>query len=1009
MINDNIYYWEGIGSTYPRKLLGECQFGENGMNMSFVIDGTKDSTKLIVFSYTESQIIKPNSIVWHKNTDTYWIVSDDKVERYANESGWYYKHSLQLEGAISLLNARDLTDCGFNQKTYTIENFTKRLFKLSTFEIYVGNIAINFGNNIDKDKIVDYIKTFENYTLLSALRELYDGYNCSLKLSFYQYGGDPYYLASCKIDIIPKTGNIDRDVLNIDDVFNEIKEIKTLNKNSYGTTVVSNAENIVSTKSKLYPSVGYIRISGENYIITPNDAVLRLPSKVSSVEYVDMLKGKVTITIGRNEDNYYDTYMNETIVGSTTFDTTSVKSFNAAIDWIKNKLLTDTGASANWVNNYTDDDFWNDAKGQSSLETFNEYVGMRFYNIENYDPINNVFVSDHTINRFNRIPDGVKPYVLANKEIRDGVLEPNEVMYWERGSNLIKGFNFFNWFGVSNQITSNTEQGVIFVSFTQTYGNRTYHYTIIFGNYTTSQNVAGYISPTATQFNLLDTYFRVKYVPMGDLKIKYDNISYGKDIQLYNQTGKLIDGVALSKLLVSYKENIISDNITRYKIGYSFSDMPKAGDIIDANGEKYVINNVSLDFYQNENDEDMCYLIVGEYTMSKNIATKSLLTNPNTNIRDYGIPQNYNVKRKQLYRDFYELSYTYDDNADNSSYMGLENILHLENYKVDYDGHTAVMKMQYSHSFGGGGGTYDGGVAPSSNVWYYQLDSTIFYFKKSMYEVVDFQDNNIIGYDCQNVTCGFDVRRLFDVIQIGSADIDTINTPISYVDDRGKIEGITIEMCNNEQLVGIYNEYIEEKEQQLGQTYNGTLYNRCVFIPQEIFDKAKLSANHDYEIEETLYDKDALEVPVIEYSCQIDDTEDVVIGENIIEYENDDLRYFYEFIFVENGKVNNNNWTKYFTPKDITFANNTFTLDDSLENNRKCARFLISGATLMVLYAYNSIDVSKNNEDVSFNTHNDFWAMVENIASQQQYGGKVDIMVVRYAIKENYTLDNSSP
>ena len=49
----------------------------------------------------------------------------------------------------------------------------------------------------------------------------------------------------------------------------------------------------------------------------------------------------------------------------------------------------------------------------------------------------------------------------------------------------------------------------------------------------------------------------------------------------------------------------------------------------------------------------------------KNIAVKSLMVNPNTNIRDYGIPQNYNIKRKQIYTDYFEIdlsSYHYPKN-----------------------------------------------------------------------------------------------------------------------------------------------------------------------------------------------------------------------------------------------------------------------------------------------------------------------------------------------------------
>ena len=109
--HDYLYYWELPRDS--RKLLGEVQFNKDGFNAAFTLDGTKDSMKISVFSYSQASVIKPYSIVWHENTNTYWIVSNDRVERYTNETGYLYKHTLQLEGAIELLNARDLTDCGF--------------------------------------------------------------------------------------------------------------------------------------------------------------------------------------------------------------------------------------------------------------------------------------------------------------------------------------------------------------------------------------------------------------------------------------------------------------------------------------------------------------------------------------------------------------------------------------------------------------------------------------------------------------------------------------------------------------------------------------------------------------------------------------------------------------------------------------------------------------------------------------------------------------------------------
>ena len=1000
MTNDYLYYWEELGSNGKRQLLGQVQCGDNGFNMSFVIDGTKDSTKLQVLSFDIEEVVKPYTVVYHENTNTWWIVANDKVEKVINDDGdFLYIHNLQLEGAIELLNARDLTDCGFYQNTYNLGQFVSRLFQLSNFEL--DSITTNSYGNVDLSKKVDFVKTFENYTLLSALRELFDAYNCSVKAIFVQGVSPDYSLINLTLNFYSKAGNINTTPKDMDTTFNDIKEIKTLNKNSYGTSVVSNAENVISTKYKIYPSIGFTRISGDSFYIKPENACIRLPSKVNSVEYVDMVKNRVPVFIGKNAlvgpNEYGD--------GSTWakyFYVNDLAGFSNIIDWIKTTLLSDS-PSAQWVNTQTDDEYWNSLKSETNLDNYTASASLRLYDIEDYDPVNNVYVSEHTINKFSRVPSADKPFVLGNKNLRDGSQEPKCVMYWERGSNLIKGFDFFDYFGVSGVITSTTNVSYKLLEFSIVYNNTTYYYRVMFGNVTTNANAPYFINPASLSYSLLDTYFRVKYVPMSDIKIKYDNNGYSKNVQLYNQNGKLTDGFALSKLLLSYKDEIESDNITRYKVAYSINDMPKAGDIITKNNKKYVINNVSLDFYQNETNSNMGYFIVGEFTMSKSVSTKSLLTNPNTNIRDYGIPQSYNVKRKQLYRDFYELDFAVDDKADTNYYLTFSQVFNLTNYAKEYVGHTAVMRLTFDSAYGGGGGTYDGGTAPASDTWYYQLDSTLYYMKKALYEIVDFQDNNIIGYDCQNVTCGFDIRRLLDVIVVGTANIDTIATPISYVDNSGKVKGIEINMCSPQQLMDIYQTYADLVQIQTGREYSGVLYNRCVFIPQAVYGYSGRNQSHDFSINELNYNKDPIEVPVFEYSCQIDDTDNVLIGDDILETNDNDSRYLYEAIIVPSGVCDNNTWISYFTPKSITSNNHTLTLDNSGTSSSKSATIDYMGGpeSRLFISLFDTVSVKDNVEQSrswtgEVNAHN---LLISNTE-------KIDLMIVRYTINKNYTTTN---
>ena len=116
-MKDLVYYYD-YNSPYAEHELGEIQ---KSFNQNFVLDGTKDSSKIQVFGFIEETML-PNTIIRHGATNTWWVVKHDRVQRYLNEnSSFLYLHELELVGAIDLLNVRDLTDCGFNAKKYTVD------------------------------------------------------------------------------------------------------------------------------------------------------------------------------------------------------------------------------------------------------------------------------------------------------------------------------------------------------------------------------------------------------------------------------------------------------------------------------------------------------------------------------------------------------------------------------------------------------------------------------------------------------------------------------------------------------------------------------------------------------------------------------------------------------------------------------------------------------------------------------------------------------------------------
>ena len=858
MAKDNFYIFDK--TTFKRSLLGEIQ---SDFNMSLTIDGTKDSLSILVWSYEDYEI-EPYTICWHKKTNTWWIVSHDKIERYQNEQGFIYVHSLELLGAIELLSARDLTDCGFNDNTYTVRQFIERLFSLSNIEF-----PLLFDSGINQNFLaqnVNFIKTFENYTLLSALREFLDAYNMSAKIIFdTTIVNNNIQLYYARLKIIPKTGNKNLTQHYLDS-FDDARETKSMDKNSFGTCVISNAENVISSKEKTYPSSGTVKLSSKENTIKSSNAILRLPSKVFKANWIKMM---------------YMTWFDIVSNLHADYDVAFYPGNDKAVDNFLNKMYKH--AQDHFSQSFADA-LWVDMQENKEeiAKKLNDVSSVRFFDGNKLIP---TFTNDSSTVRIEKGDD--VPYltkmgyatgkprakmIFTDKETRNMLPQTFQGVYWERGSDEIGGFDFIQYLGYDDPLDFKN----FWLEDTEYQSNERILYQFTRGNDTIYIHARADIEVRKNRIS-----FVVNYIPMSDIKIKVDNQRTKKDIQLYNQNGKITDNFALSKLINSYSKEISSDNIVRYKKYTNYNDIPQVGSmVITPNGE-YVINNISLTFYQNETSQtnNFNYYIDCEFNMSKAISTKSLMVNPNTNIRDYGIPQNFNVRRKQLYRDYYELNYSQNDDNENDVYLSSSNIFRFGHNANNLDQFIAIMKMKYNSAIGG---DTDNNI-DDSDEWYYQLETTNYYMNKMFYIMLDFKDNNIIGYGSQNVWSGFDVSRIFNGLT------DEINIPISYVDDNGKLKGIFIKLATNENVTSIYDTYQEEEG---GSSFTDSLYNYSVFIPQYIYDNVISSIT----FEEENYNKDALEVPVFEYVCQIDDSDDVLIGDNILTQYDGNIVYFYSYI-----------------------------------------------------------------------------------------------------------------
>ena len=690
-----------------------------------------------------------------------------------------------------------------------------------------------------------------------------------------------------------------------------MRETKTLDKNSFGACVVSNAENVISSIPKTYPSVGALRPISKEYTLKAENAILKLPSKVFKLNWLKLVNTRANIVVDINGT----TTLHNSVLHINAYDDYSIdKALNIITDYLEDR------ASQTFIDNFLlefahkKSTVISDLKKASTITLYDDFdlevVSSSQQNIIKRDSMPYIVKVDYWSKG-----DDDEYLLCTDKTTRENLRKPWSAIYWERGSDEIAGFDGFEPLSGQARSASIYVRNFLYTdlqvdipiaprgggdSYSQKYTYFTYTYDNFTISFTTVPAAAypfRFLGSIETQIgggNL--TNFIVNYIPMSDIKIKVDNTRDKRDIQLYNQNGKITDGVALSKLLNSYSKEISSDSITRYAEYNKYSDVPKVGSIVNNNGVNYVVNNVSMTFVQREHnttqddydtdpmvyDQYFGYFIEAEISMSQYCSTKSLMVNPNTNIRDYGIPQNYNVKRKQLYRDFYEMNY--ELNVDN------EITYYLNPNKVFSFGHTANVKSDFICLIKL---TYEEQVENQYS-WYYQLETTRYNFNKMFYVVLDFKDNNIIGYSNQNVYSGFVISRVF------SGQIDTLNTPISYVDDNGHFKDIDILWLDNDQLTKNYYTYMENNPSSSQDDWlnkGNTLYNYSIFIPQDIYNYANESIDrYQMKISSINYKKDALEVPVFEYACQIDDTTDVLIGDNILkEYNDPNIVYFYSY------------------------------------------------------------------------------------------------------------------
>lgn len=837
-------------------------------NMGLGLDESKDSCKVVILS-NRKDYIEPYTICRLEGfSNLWWVVKKDSVVRHDNDFNFLYEHRLNLEGAIELLNARDLTSCGFNTNRYTIAEFVARLFALSDFEY---SCSTNFNNVLSQDEKVDYIKTFENYTLASALKEFFNGYNCIPKLSFNVSSG---HIQNAYLTIYSKKG-LNENSIDISH-FNDVNETSNIDSESFATRVISNVQNCISKNVVRYPAKGCFGLRKDTGYIVYDDngenATLVLPSNVYYMKSITIY-GALSVTctsslFGGGFPMFY-VQPNDMANGGINFRNTIVNSLRA--EGIATDEQIDIFIS-----------LWETA--------FREMLEESCKTIENggyHDAISNEDIGSYAIIHNNLHTDDDKQIKLfLNNERYSYVNDKlyHRIITWKQGSNIISGFDFFSYaqkdsYGIHSTTHFNNNNNVHNYTFNLDGTNLT----VSFGNalLTLLDN-----KHNSNDINVYRTMFSVEYIPMGDLKLKADNNKLFNDSKLYNQNGKLVDSYAISKLINGYSESISGGEITKSKKYYSYNDIPTIGKIVNDSGTNFVISNVSIDVYDNENG----FVYDCDFTLNVYSSCKSTMISANTSIRDYDCPQENNIKRVQLYRDYVEYSYEKDENA-SERFIDYEYINVINSINLGFNDNFFVYLKATDTSFH----NLDSG----DNSYYYILKPTTFALAKKKVINVDFIDNNIIGYSSANAYNPISFSSLLNPTKL-------VCVPISYVDSIGELDQIEL--------------IFENIDLSIIKNYN----DECVIkkdIYVDAYDKKSLIIN------EQNYKKDGLEVPVFLYSLEVNGDNGIEIANDILEYDTD----FDAFVCVveENITITNENQKQVFDDADSVIQCNIVTVEST--------------------------------------------------------------------------------
>jgi hypothetical protein len=645
--------------------------------------------------------------------------------------------------------------------------------------------------------------SFENYTIANAIKNIARSINAIPKLqAVVSFSSGP---AIWKVDnfiltFVNRSG-LDTAIPsgNLNDLFPTAYEKNMNSSDQFLTRSVSNITNAKSSSLVISPLNGGFKIITPNSLIyNPDNAIVYLPSKIDKIDFIRVYPTIELVArggVGPTNVVLYTNYYTDKLEWSSIIEslratlTTTYLLTNEEVDTAKS-ALPDPILQAQF--NY----------GDSINKTSSGYTKTFF---EDKLTIKNKFDFD-TID------------ISSNTDVQD------RTCHWKPFTNeliMSKTFRYgLDVFGFVNFYEANQYRLLV-------EGDGLGAYEL----YLKIKSIgSGFFTDRVRNDEVL---IQVGYYPIADIKVSIDNDNDSQDEKFYNQSGKVIDAVSVSKLITAHTNDSVEGTKIRNARYQSpdedFSDILPLGQIVRDSNNLYVVSQRSIDGLVNNASE--YYNVI--YTLSRNRIARSENIIADSAVINYKTPDDNLVFRNQLYKDYIEFSLQSIHNQ--TPYLALNKLFTLNSTLAgtNFD-YTVLAKNEY-------------GATP--DIVRYVRSPTIFDLHKSKLMNIDWQDNNLLGY------------------RLDSTGDDYVQTPIVYTDDAGKATDFELLFCNTKEINDANTDFNDPSVVDLLAPF-GDLTE----VDEDFYDDDIVTDNRfSIRIQEPDYDKDPFEIPVFEYMVQAND------------------------------------------------------------------------------------------------------------------------------------------